>query len=218
MPVVWRCYCLSVAVVIVSALVGAWFYPGGFDWFYEVMSALASQKHNPEGGRWFASGIAISMAALFPVAYQLYQDAKSGTVAERISSRLVWFGVFCGVLVGLERLFVFHLSDLIDKAHELLALLTFLSLFFGNLGLALTRTRRAESTRWVSIWVVGPLLAIGASQLALYFDQRDLGWVDTEWRSMGIPIWYSFAFWQWLAASSLWVSLGVLLAQRPKVN
>ncbi|MDQ8181453.1 hypothetical protein [Pelagicoccus sp. SDUM812005] len=213
---VWCSYGISIATVALSAAIGAWFYPGGFDWFYEVMSALASRKHNPEGGAWFAAGIALSMAALFPVAYRLYQDAKGGSRLETLAAWLVGVGVGCGVLVGLERLFVYHLSDLVDKAHEALALVTFLSLFFGNLGLAFTRTRRAGATRWVSAVVVGPLLAIGLSQLALYLDQRDLGWVDAGWREMGIPIWYSFAFWQWLASGALWVSLGLLLAQRPK--
>ena len=58
--------------------------------------------------------------------------------------------------------------------------------------------------------VASPLLAIGITQFWLYVDQRDLGWVDTGWRAMGIPVWFSFAFWQWLSIASLWVGLGLL--------
>jgi hypothetical protein len=67
---------------------------------------------------------------------------------------------------------------------------------------------------WLSggLLVVVPLLAIGISQVALYFDQRDLGWVNTGWREMGIPLWLSFAFWQWLAVTVLGVGVGHLIA------
>jgi hypothetical protein len=56
------------------------------------------------------------------------------------------------------------------------------------------------------------LLAVGASQLALYFDQRDLGWVNTGWRELGVPVWLSFAFWQWLAVAFLGIGIGFLVA------
>jgi hypothetical protein len=55
-----------------------------------------------------------------------------------------------------------------------------------------------------------PLAAIAITQFWLYIDQRDLGWVDTGWRAMGIPLWLSFAFWQWLAIVTLWLGLGAL--------
>ncbi len=46
--------------------------------------------------------------------------------------------------------------------------------------------------------------------LWLYLTQRELGWVDASWREKGIPIWLSFAFWQWWMIASLWVGLGML--------
>ncbi|MBC2607039.1 DUF998 domain-containing protein [Pelagicoccus albus] len=212
----WAWYWLSVLFVVAGGYLGARAYPGGFDWAYEVMSALASQKHNPEGGHWFAGGLALGMACLFPVGFLFLRESKEGKRREVWFSRVILGGIFFGVLVGLERLFVYHISDVVHKAHEILALFCFLSLFIGILGLTLSRTGRSNLSRWSALWVVLPLMAIGLSQLALYFDQRDLGWVDTEWRTMGIPVWYSFAFWQWLAAVSLWISLGLLLRQKPQ--
>jgi hypothetical protein len=58
--------------------------------------------------------------------------------------------------------------------------------------------------------VTSPLVAIGITQFWLYLDQRELGWVDTNWREMGIPLSLSFAFWQWLAIGCLWLGLGLL--------
>ncbi len=113
--------------------------------------------------------------------------------------------------MGLERLFVHHISDLIHKAHEILALLTFLGLYLGILGLLIAGIPRRKDFAWPILLVVSPLLAIGLTQFSLYLDQRDLGWVDTSWRSMGIPFWQSFAFWQWWAVGLLWIGLGWVL-------
>ena len=53
-------------------------------------------------------------------------------------------------------------------------------------------------------------MAIAITELWLYLEQRDVGWVDTNWREKGLPIWLSFAFWQWLSIALLWVGLGML--------
>ena len=66
--------------------------------------------------------------------------------------------------------------------------------------------------------VASPLVVIGITQFWLYLDQRDLGWVDTSWRDMGIPLWLSFAFWQWLAIGFLGAGLGLLSFTRIKDN
>jgi hypothetical protein len=63
-----------------------------------------------------------------------------------------------------------------------------------------------------ALLVSTPVVAIGITQFWLYLQQRDLGWVDTSWREMGIPLWFSFAFWQWLAIAILWMGLGVLVS------
>lgn len=216
--VAWWCYGLSVVTIAGGASLAAAAFPGGFDWAYEVMSALASRKHNPAGSFWFAGGLAIGMGLLFPMTYRFSKDALGETRSERVGAKFIWGGLVFGVLVGLERLVFFHLSDVIGKAHEALALFSFLSLFGGLLLLALTRGRRAGGGGWSALAVVLPLVAIGASQLAVYLDQRDLGWVDTDWRRMGVPLWYSFAFWQWSAAGSLWLCMGWLLWSRPGRN
>ena len=120
------------------------------------------------------------------------------------------FGMVCGALVGAERLLIRDLSDWIYKAHEILALLAFLGLYFGVLGLLIQLMLRQKIYALPVLLVASPLLAIGITEFWLYLDQRELGWVDTSWRERGIPIWLSFAFWQWLAIGFLGAGLGVL--------
>jgi hypothetical protein len=107
------------------------------------------------------------------------------------------------------------LDEHVRKGHELVALATFLGLYGGVLGLYLHRVRASASFLLPALAVVFPLLAVGASQLALYLGQRDLGWVDVSWRELGVPFWLSFAFWQWLALACLAAGLGLLVALRP---
>lgn len=220
-PSVWLWYIASIAFLAAGSILGSKAYPKGFDWMYEVMSALASSKHNPGGGIWFASGLALGMAALLPVWITLKREAATnGTRWELRWSATLALGIAGGILVGIERLFIYHISDILHKAHEALAVLSFLGLYLGTLGIAIerARSRRDPSNRWTASIIAGPLIAIGASQLSLYLDQRDLGWVDRSWRDMDIPLWLSFAFWQWLASAAIWLGLGLLLLSQKQAN
>jgi hypothetical protein len=198
----WAFAAFAAGVAISAAM-----YPEQpYDWMYVVMSALASRKHNPEGGRWFAVALGISMVLLWPAVTHL-RDAfrwRWPVVALRVA-------LVCGVAMGAEWLIFRHLSDVLNKGHELLALGVFIGLYAGVLGLYAERIRHDRRAWAAAMLVAAPLLAIGITQLMLYFDQRDLGWVDHGWRAMGIPVWLSFAFWQWLAVALLWVGLGHLV-------
>ena len=216
-PSVWLWYMASIALLGAGCILGSQGYPGGFDWMYEVMSALASSKHNPDGGKWFSGGLVLGMATLFPVWNALRLEATVyGTRWELRWATTLAIGIASGVVVGLERLFIYHISDSLNKAHEAIAVLSFMGLYLGTLGIAIERSRsRIDLTnRWTACIIAGPLIAIGASQLFLYLDQRDLGWVDRSWRDMGIPLWLSFAFWQWIASAAIWLGLGLLLLSR----
>jgi hypothetical protein len=213
------CFLASVVVIALGAVFAARLYPTPFDWTHDVMSALASRKHNPAGFAWFAGALVLSMALLWPATAPLNAAADAPGRAARFSMAALRFGLIAGVLVGVERLVFFHLSDVVRKAHEILALLTFLGIYAGVLGLYAQHLRRRAMRPWPVVIVALPLVAIGLSQLILYLGQRDPGWLDHDWRQTGRPVWLSFAFWQWLATAGLWAGIGHLLfSQRSRAD
>ena len=204
-------YLAALLMLIFGSILAARPFPGGFDWAYTVASALASRKHNPEGSLWFAGALTLAMVLLWPYVSALKQGQGSthpGLAAFAIGALRT--GLISGALLGLERLLIRDLSALFYKAHEILGLFTFFGLYFGIIGLLVHAMLRQRRYLLLLLLIVSPLLAIGITQFWLYIDQRDLGWVDTSWRAMGIPVWLSFAFWQWLAIGFLWLGLGLL--------
>jgi hypothetical protein len=203
-------YLLSLLVMCFGTIIAARVYPGGFDWVYTVVSALASQKHNPVGSFWLAGALSIAMVLLWPYVSALSKGLSSSIPAAGYAIVALRTGLVCGALLGAEKLFIHDLSNQVYKAHEILALLTFAGLYIGILGLLVLAMLRRKIYSVYVLLVAGPLIAIGITQFWLYLDQRHLGWVDVSWRTMGIPFWMSFAFWQWLALVFLWLGLGLL--------
>jgi hypothetical protein len=211
----WLFFGLALAVFIGGLALAVGAYPGGFDWQYTVISRLASRKHNPDGSLWFSISLAVSMLLLWPVMERIRprgHGAWAGVARAALRAGLVF-----AALVGVERTLFRHLSDLVDKSHEALALLAFLSLYVGLLAAHAQRAASGEAGWWRALAGMGPLLLVGMGSLGLYFLQRDVGWVKPDWRELGVPLWQSFAFWQWLMVVALWSTVGHLLATtRPR--
>jgi hypothetical protein len=198
-------FALGLATFWMGVVMAARFFPDQpYDWMYSVVSELASRKHNPEGGRWFSTALGISMLLLWP-AVSVLRD----TVGQRRWPILALrAGILFGMAVGIERLVFARFSHFVNNGHEALAVGAFAGIYTGLLGLYGQRIRRG----WTgALAVAAPLAAIFVAQAAIYFDQRDLGWVDRHWREMGVSPLLSFAFWQWIAVAMLWVGLGHLL-------
>ncbi len=208
----WLCYGLAVLAAIAGAALAARRYPGGFDWQYTVMSDLASRKHNPAGGSWFAAGLGLCAALLWPAVASIRQSAAPLRGAARIAFVALRIGLLFTVISALERIAFVHISDRIHKLHELLALLGFVGLYVGMNAFCIAALRRRDRSRWLHLAVMIVLFAIGLNLLALYIQTASLGWVDASWRTLGIPVWLSFAFWQWIAAATLLAAFGYLLA------
>lgn len=195
----------------IGGYIAAQYFPGGFDWPYTVASALMSQKHNPDGSFWFAASFSLSMLLLWPYVSSLQQRLATFRLhSTRLLITVLRVGLLGGMLLGLEGLFIYDVSHWLYKAHELLALLTFLTLYTGILGLLILCFVLQPQRRWRTLLVVIPLVAISTWLLWLYLSQHDLGWVDTSWRDRGIPVWLSFAFWQWWLMVFLWLGMGIL--------
>jgi hypothetical protein len=203
-------YLASLLIFCCGMVLAARDYPGGYDWFYTVVSALASQKNNPIGSIWFAAALSVSMGLLLPYVSTIKRGLPPTYTAARFSVTALRLGAVCGALVGIEKLLFRDISSWLDKSHEIVALVTFLALYVGVLGLLLPLMRRNRVYVLPVFLVATPMLAVGVSELWLYFAQREVGWLNTSWREMGIPLWLSFAFWQWLAVAFLWLGMGML--------
>jgi hypothetical protein len=196
--------------LVVGVTTAALHYPGGFDWVYMVISKLGSNTHNPIGGQWLAASLLAAVVLLWPVVRHLEQrdGRRGGRRAPIVALRVALVG---GVLLALEGLRLVDYSGLHRKGHEIIALVTFFGLYGGVLGLYAQRIRRSAISPVPALIVILPLGAAAASQLTLYLGQRELGWVNTSWRDMGIPFWLSFAFWQWSAIALLGLGMGYLV-------
>jgi len=198
-------------VFSVGMVLAARHYPGGYDWPYTVISALASQKHNPAGNAWFAGALCLSMVLLW-----LYVSLISPGLRRSLPSAAKYTiaslraGIIFAAVVGVERLLFRDISSWLYKSHELLALVAILTLYCGILGLLIQAMQRQKIYLWPVVLVATPLLVIFITQFWLYIQQSDLGWTGTGWREKGIPFWLSFAFWQWLEIVFLWIGLGLL--------
>jgi hypothetical protein len=207
-------FAAAALTVTAGVAVAAARFPGGFDWVYTVISRLGSERHNPDGAMWLALSLLIAVCLLWPVTGLLARGAAPRGGRPWRSILALRIGLIGAGLLALEGLSPLDLSSVARKGHEAVALATFAGMYGGVLGLYAHRLRRSASFLWPALLVVLPICAVGISQVALYLDQRDLGWVDTAWREMGIPFWLSFAFWQWLAVAFLGIGFGVLVAVR----
>jgi hypothetical protein len=207
---VWACYGVSLAVFLGGVALASVAYPGGFDWQYTVISRLASRKHNPEGSLWFSIGLAVSMLLLWPVFERIRPRGRGAW--PRTATLSLRAGLVFAALVGVERALFLHLSALVDKSHEALALLAFVGLYVGLLAVYVQRVASGEDGRRRSLAWMSPLVLVGLGSLGLYALQRDVGWVKPNWRELGVPVWQSFACWQWLMVAVLWSAVARLLA------
>jgi hypothetical protein len=208
MALVW--YAGAVASIIIGVVMAGRQFPGGFDWAYTVISRLGSHRHNPGGAFWLSGSLFMAVCLLWPVTTHL-EGPTAGARRPRVAGIALRVGLIGGALLALEGLLMVDLSRLGRKGHEILALTTFLGFYGGVLGLFVHRIRNAGAAIWPALLVMAPLCAVGGSQLALYFGQREMGWVNTGWRELGVPLWLSFAFWQWLAVAFLGLGLGYLV-------
>ena len=202
------------ALLVFSAGIAAavWRYPGHYDWIYTVATALVSDKRNPGGQAWMGGAICLSMGVLWPCVATLRERLRpSAAGAGRVAIGALRLAIICAAVLGLEGLRILDLSQAVSKGHELVALAAFLSAYLGVLTLLACLILGQRLYTLPALLIASPLVAIGVSQLWLYFEQRGIGWVGPSWREMGIPMWVSFAFWQWLAIGFLWGGLGLLV-------
>jgi len=59
------------------------------------------------------------------------------------------------------------------------------------------------------------MIGAASSQAYLYFVPNKLGWVSPKWAELGVPLYLSFAVWEWLASVGVFAYLYLLLVLLP---
>jgi hypothetical protein len=196
-------------------------FPGEFDWRYMTVSRLLSARDNPMGYGWGivaieSCGAAILLWTLLASgAPSLSSPRESATGRPAPGTRILrWGGIFT-MASGLVPLRVATLP----KLHEMLTLVAFVCLCFGVVRVVHDRTSRYVARQawpgWRARLVKGtasgllgaPVALAGLAQAYIFYARPDLHWVGLEWRARGVPVYLSFAFWEWTTFALLTVYL-----------
>ncbi len=217
---------LGVLALWGGILMAAWRYPSEYDWRYMTISRLLSPERNPAGHLWGTGSIVLcGFCGLWWTLGLVRRCSRMG--AQRPGGlramQIGYLGMACASALPqwLQR---------IPKGHEMLALFAWSSLLLGMMYLTFQTTERAVprrtgsgvgSPRFYAAVLVGtavlPILLAGSALAYVYFVLPQLPWVNLSWRSRGIPVILSFAFWQWISLLVLSVYMVMLSLTIPAI-
>lgn len=195
-------------------------YPSEYDWRYITISSLVYAERNPGGFLWARGGILLCGIAGLYWAARLFRRWKQQCSAERpIGILALGLGFLCmaGCALVPERRFP------VPRGHDFLALAAFIGICVG---MALITFKVVEQSprvrelpgkpRWYARMLAGfavfPILLAAVAQAYVSHALPALPWVSLAWRERGVPVYLSFAFWEWVTCAMF--SLYVLVLSR----
>jgi hypothetical protein len=195
-------------------------YPAEFDWRYMTLTDLLSPHRNPASYLWAGGGIVLCALCVLCWTLALAKSWAQENPGDRPrGTRLLAWGSVC---MACSVLLPWQLPEL-PKEHEILSLLAFFGLCLGMVRLAFHTAEQAlrppagGSTRrpWLHeaalAGIVGlPILLASLAQAYVYYVLPELRWVSLAWRTQGVPMYLSFAFWEWVTCAVLSAYLAVL--------
>jgi hypothetical protein len=190
----------------IGMVVAARSYPSEYDWRYMTVSSLLYQRRDPDGYAWGRAGLAVSGACGL---YWVLGAVREHRLAAASLAAGIGFMVLCALLPS-------RFAG-VPKSHEILAIAAFVAVCVGLTALtAATLSQRTPGRRRPYVLAVSavPLLPVILAAVAQTYARRErLPWVSLTWRARGIPVYWSFAFWEWLAcavysALLLWLVVG----------
>ena len=187
-------------------------YPVEYDWRYMTLTGLLSAGHDPAGHLWASGGIALcSVCGLCWIQLLGRQWMREGARRPRIIRLLQAGAIFMAGAVVLPQQLIG-----IRKGHEILVALAFACWCIGMIGLLFRVVERAlrrwncgsprRRRRYAALFsgvAAAPVLLAGAAQAYVYYALPTLHWVSLSWRAQGIPVYLSFAFWEWVTCAVL---------------
>jgi hypothetical protein len=193
-------------------------YPTEYDWRYITMSSLVYAERNPYGFLWARAGIALCGLAGLCWTAGLLRSGPPLVAQRSFGIRTLGLGFLCMTCCALlpERL------SPIPNAHELLALAAFIGICVGTVLVTFPaveqggrlRSLPAGQRRLYAAILVGialsPILLAALAQAYVARELPALPWVNLGWRARGVPVYLSFAFWEWVTCAVLSVYVTVL--------
>jgi hypothetical protein len=186
-------------------------YPSEFDWHFMTISNLVSAAGNPAGHLWASIGIAACAIGIWCWAAQWTWSGKPHNgPPPPIGIRALRIGILCMACAAAVPQSVLR----VPKGHEILALVAFFGLCVaivqltnqaaGRRGPATFGRRPGRAQLYAGIAAGAallPVLLAALAQLYLDFALPQLHWVGIEWRDQGVPVYLSFAFWEWVTCA-----------------
>ena len=221
---VWVYGLLAVLFFAGGMILSEWFFPDSYDWRYQVMCSLGSRAKNPDGHIYWSIGLFLAIFMGLPTCLYFWRRlSRTAPGISLFSGLALGIGYIAGMIVAVESAILPGFGGVVYKAHEIVAVIAFSGIYLGVAGFWYCLTIwLLKKKRWPG-WAVGGLFFLSAapmsgamiSQAWLFFLPDRPGWVSREWISLGIPLWLSFAFWEWLAACGLVFCLYVLAVVLP---
>jgi hypothetical protein len=211
-------------------------YPSEYDWRYMPLSNLLSPRRDPAGYPWASAGIAVSGLCGLGWSAASARFWSHEFAGSRSSG--IWMIRLGGLSAPLAAVPPEWLRR-VPEGHQLFTLLTFAGSCLGIVYLMFRSIERIFPTgpprpvrrnRLLATIVAGaatlPILLAGLAQLYVFYVLPELGWVKLSWRANGVPVYLSFAFWEWitcfvLSAYALFLSLawsGKLIGARNTIR
>jgi len=188
-------------------LIAARSYPSEYDWRYMTISSLVYAERNPNGHWWASGGLALcGLAGLCWTAVLVRQGRQA---PGRVGIWVLGLGYLCMMWCALlpERLLR------IPKSHDALALAAFVGICVGMVhatlrAATLRGVQRGESSgsaRLAPVIFAGaalaPIVLAALAQAYVSYELPELKWVNLAWRARGVPLYLSFAFWEWVTCA-----------------
>ena len=195
-------------------------YPSEYDWRYMPVSNLLSPGRDPAGYLWASTGIVLcSLCELCWVSALAQRWNHEGAGDRPSGIRALQFGYFCMMCAAVLSQWLLR----VQKGHEILAVLAFVGLCIGMVRLMfqtiertlLRRMRRftGRARLYAAILAsaaVFPILLAGLAQPYVHYVFPELHWVNLSWRARGVPVYLSFAFWEWITCVVLSAYMAIL--------
>ena len=216
-PQAWRTAALGVLAFWLGMLMAGRSYPSEYDWRYMTISSLVYDDRNPVGYLWARAGIVLcGLAGLYWTAVLAGKGRQSSIAGRPPGIRALGLGFLCMVCCALlpERLGL-------PKGHDVLALAAFVGVAIGMVHSTFKGVQRsaplgryAGSPKLHAAILAGvplsPIVLAALAQAHVSHALPGLPWVSLAWRARGIPVYLSFAFWEWVTCAVFSVYVLVL--------